>query len=440
MSERSAPVAVAELERLRDRGDAVALALADVWMAEGPGSDLLDQVRVLHPHAKRALLIDWGAWGDRPTADAILHAMAAGQADYYVLKPSRTGEEQFHRAITEFLHEWSREHSESSFELAIIAEPALPRTHEIRDLLRRSGVPHGFCAPTSEWGEELLAERRRGRRAGDRSSGCATATVLVDPTNEEIVRAFGVDTGSVAERQDFDLVIVGAGPAGLSAAVYATSEGLRTLVIERETIGGQAGSSSLIRNYLGFARGVTGAELAQRAYQQAWVFGVEFAISREVVELRLRRTSHTGSVCDAGLHRHRSRPPARHRRRLHADRDPGARGPVGRRRLLRRVHGRGARPGERGRVRDRRRQLGRPGRPASVALGGPGAAVGARADAGRRHVAVPARDDRRDAERRGTRPRPRSPTAAAPGASSGSSCATTPPATLAESRPRRSSS
>ena len=84
--------------------------------------------------------------------------MAAGKADYYVLKPSRAGEEQFHRAISEFLHEWAREHSESSFELAVIAEPALPRTHEIRDLLRRSGVPHGFCAPNSEWGEELLAD------------------------------------------------------------------------------------------------------------------------------------------------------------------------------------------------------------------------------------------------------------------------------------------
>ena len=90
--------------------------------------------------------------------------MARGCADYYVLKPSRTGEEQFHRAISEFLHEWSREHAPSSFELAIIAEPASPRTHEIRDLLRRSGVPHGFCAPDSEWGEELLADIDRGRR------------------------------------------------------------------------------------------------------------------------------------------------------------------------------------------------------------------------------------------------------------------------------------
>jgi thioredoxin reductase (NADPH) len=289
--------ATGQLERLRGEHQDVAVVLADVWMAERPGSDVLARARDLHPHAKRALLIDWGAWGDRPTAAAILHAMAKGQADYYVLKPSRTGEEQFHRAISEFLHEWSREHAESSFELAIIAEPTSPRTHEIRDLLRRSGVPHAFCAPDSELGEELLAGidqdsagRPVVRLRGDK--------VLVDPTNEEIVRAFGVNTEPVQDN-DFDLVIVGAGPAGLSAAVYARSEGLRTLVIERETIGGQAGSSSLIRNYLGFARGVTGAELAQRAYQQAWVFGVEFAVSRDVVALQLAEEPY-GVLCDHG--------------------------------------------------------------------------------------------------------------------------------------------
>ena len=213
VSERSAPVAVAELGRLRDRGEAVALALADVWMAEGPGSDLLDQVRVLHPHAKRALLIDWGAWRDRPTADAILHAMGAGKADYYVLKPSRPGEEQFHRAISEFLHEWSREYSESSFELAIIAEPALPRTHEIRDLLRRSGVPHGHYTPDSRRGEELLADVTEDA-AGRPVVRLRDGTVLVDPTNERIVEAFGVGTTPPAE-PNYDLVVVGAGPAGL---------------------------------------------------------------------------------------------------------------------------------------------------------------------------------------------------------------------------------
>jgi thioredoxin reductase (NADPH) len=107
----------------------------------------------------------------------------------------------------------------------------------------------------------------------------------------EIAAAFGVSTELTAERE-FDVVIVGAGPAGLAAAVYASSEGMRALVVEREAIGGQAGSSSLIRNYLGFSRGVSGTELAQRAYQQAWVFGTSFLLMREVVELRPSGTRH----------------------------------------------------------------------------------------------------------------------------------------------------
>ena len=175
----------------------MALALADVWMAEGPGSDLLDQVRGLHPHAKRALLIDWGAWGDRPTADAVLHAMAAGKADYYVLKPSRPGEEQFHRAISEFLHEWSREHSESSFELAIIAEPAVAA--HARD--PRPPAPQRraarLTAPRLAMGRGAARGRRPRTPPGGPSIRLRDGTVLVDPTNEEIVEAFGVDTGSV---------------------------------------------------------------------------------------------------------------------------------------------------------------------------------------------------------------------------------------------------
>ncbi len=278
----SPETAIARLEEMRAAGESVALVLADVWMAEQQGSEMLDRVRRLHPHAKRALLIDWGAWGHRPTADALLHAMATGRIDYYVLKPARDADEQFHRIVTEFLHEWARENSAVAHELSIVADPAESRTHQIRDLLKRSGVPHGF-EPSR--GTAPTLRMRDGRE-------------LSDPSNEEIVAAFGVDTEQV-EGSEFDLVVIGAGPAGLSAAVYASSEGLRTLVIERETIGGQAGSSSLIRNYLGFSRGVTGSELAQRAYQQAWVFGTRFAISREVQELRL--DSHPyGVVCDRG--------------------------------------------------------------------------------------------------------------------------------------------
>ena len=111
--------------------------------------------------------------------------------------------------------------------------------------------------------------------------------VLADPTNAELADAFGVSTG-LRDKRDFDIVIVGAGPAGLAAAVYGASEGFETLVIERESIGGQAGSSSLIRNYPGFSRGISGAELGQRAYQQAWVFGTEFLMMQEATGLEER--------------------------------------------------------------------------------------------------------------------------------------------------------
>jgi thioredoxin reductase (NADPH) len=122
-------------------------------------------------------------------------------------------------------------------------------------------------------------------------------TALIDPTNAEIARAYGVKT-ELVEEHEFDVVIVGAGPAGLSAAVAASSEGLHTLVVEEEAIGGQAGSSSLIRNYLGFSRGVSGAELAQRAYQQAWVFGTTFLLMRKVTALRSSGRGHTVVISD----------------------------------------------------------------------------------------------------------------------------------------------
>lgn len=296
--ESSAEAGLAELEALRAQGDRVALVLADVWMAEGPGSDVLNRVRSLHPHAKRALLIDWGAWGHRPTADSILHAMATGRIDYYVLKPVRSGDEQFHRMIAEFLHEWSRLHSAEAFELAVVADPGSPRGHELRDLLRRSGIPHGFYDADSETGHALCEDA--GAEPGSPPVvRMRDGRILRDPSNEELVAAFGVDTELGDDEDEFDLIIIGAGPAGLSAAVYASSEGLRTLVIERATIGGQAGASSLIRNYLGFSRGVAGAELAQRAYQQAWVFGTRFAISREVRSLQLDELPY-GVGCDGG--------------------------------------------------------------------------------------------------------------------------------------------
>jgi thioredoxin reductase (NADPH) len=277
--ERSAGSALDRLRQMREAGEEVAVLLCDQWMAEMQGIRLLDEADNFYPLAKRILLIDWGGWADSDTAEVIHRGMAKDQMDYYAPKPVRTPDEGFHRLVAELLHEWSRVRASSKSEITLVADQWSQRTNELLGLLVRSGVPHSFHARNSAQGRRLLesvdqvdtdcpvAIRRDGR-------------VLVDPTHAELVGAFGLHTRVTGSR-DFDLVVVGAGPAGLTAAVYASSEGLRTLVIERGTIGGQAGASSLIRNYLGFARGVSGWELAQRAYIQAWVFGTRFMVTRE---------------------------------------------------------------------------------------------------------------------------------------------------------------
>jgi thioredoxin reductase (NADPH) len=201
-----------------------------------------------------------------------------------VLKPVRPGEEQFHRIVSEFLYEWALLRSPVESEITLVGGEWASRTHELRDLLARNGVPHAFVQDDCERGRELLDAAGHDAAEGPIAI-IRDGPTLVNPTNRELARGFGVNTELGAER-DFDVVIVGAGPAGLTAAVYAASEGLRALVVERESIGGQAGSSSLIRNYLGFNRGISGGELAQRAYQQAWVFGVTFLLMREVTSLQ----------------------------------------------------------------------------------------------------------------------------------------------------------
>jgi thioredoxin reductase (NADPH) len=277
--ERSPAAAVSLLETMAAAEDDVAIVLAEVRAA-----DVLVEARRLHPSAKRALLVDWGAWGDRPTADAIRGAIALGHADYYVLKPWRTPDELFNRTVSEFLHEWSRTQVSRPKEVVVVGDRWTPRTNEVTALLARNGVPHVCYANDSTEGRARLA-----RAEVEHADGVVVITldgrVLVDPTNVELASGYGVAT-ELDDERSFDVIVVGAGPAGLSAAVYASSEGLRTLVVEREAIGGQAAFSSMIRNYLGFQRGVSGAELAQRAYQQAWVFGTRFVLMRGAVELR----------------------------------------------------------------------------------------------------------------------------------------------------------
>ena len=289
--ERSAAAALTALETMRDDGAPLALVLADHWLSGTTGAELLARVKALHPSAKRGLLIEWGAWGDADTAEAIFEAMALGRIDYYVLKPQGSPDELFHRTVAEFLFEWARAESSVQGEIEIVAKPGARRTYELHDLLSRNGVPYACYPPEAERGLALLEEAGR-EDASVPVARVRTGQVLVDPTNVELAAAFGVST-ELGEEREFDVVVIGAGPAGLAAAVYASSEGMEALVIEREAIGGQAGSSSLIRNYLGFSRGVSGAELAQRAYQQAWVFGTSFLLMRQAIELIPGEPMHT---------------------------------------------------------------------------------------------------------------------------------------------------
>jgi thioredoxin reductase (NADPH) len=294
----STQAALSQLESLRDRDAAVAVVLAARGTQELKGEELLERVHELHPHAKRALLIPWGGWADEETADAIRNAMALGHIDYYALKPWAMPDEIFHRLVSEFLQEWRRQNAPGRRELTVVADPWSQRGYALRNLLARNGVPHAFHACESSEGAELL--RSCGQDGADVPVVILPdGSALVDPQPEDLARHGTRMQTVLDEPGEFDVVVVGAGPAGLAAAVYASSEGLNALVVERESIGGQAGSSTRIRNYLGFSRGLSGAELAQRAYKKAWVFGATFLLTREVVDLEIGEPVHRVSISGA---------------------------------------------------------------------------------------------------------------------------------------------
>jgi thioredoxin reductase (NADPH) len=281
LSESAPADALTTLQSLADDGTQVALVLAGEWLAGMTGGDLLDKVHHIHPHAKRGLLIHWGGWGDRATGEAIFDAMGHGRIDYYVLRPSTRPDEVFHQAVSSFLLEWSHSQRTAPHTIYVVGSSWSGRAYELRDVLERCAIPHAFCLADSPKGRELLAG------VGDDGRlpliVLPNGKVLADPTDAEIASAAGAGVGP--DSNEFDVVIVGSGPAGLSAAVYGASEGLNTLVVDEGGIGGQATTSSLIRNYLGFPRGVSGGRLAEQAYEQAWVLGANFALMQRVIEL-----------------------------------------------------------------------------------------------------------------------------------------------------------
>ena len=384
---------------MRDLGAAglpVALVIGGVGAQDPDGIEVLAAVRAIDPTALRVAAVGWGDW---QSMRSVFDAVTVGKIDHWVTCPVQTPAEEFHRSITEFLQEWDSQRG-GGFEAAqVIGERWSARSQELRDLFARHRVPAGFYDATSGRARQMLHEL--GLESPELPVVVlqfgAEPSALVNPTNRQIADAFGVMT-PISPGQVFDVAVVGAGPAGLAAAVGASSEGLRTVVAEHEAIGGQAGTSSMIRNYPGFSQGISGAQLAQETWRQAWTFGTTFQYMRQAQSLssedghyRLRLsdgsvlTSRTVIIATGATYR-----------RLGIPRLEDAAGPGG---LLRRRGQRGTGHARAERVRRRRRQLRRADRPAHGQMGPPGDDPGAHTVAGRQHVRLPHPRDRRHPER-----------------------------------------
>jgi thioredoxin reductase (NADPH) len=277
IGESSAAAGLATLRDLAAGHEPVALLIVDHHMPEISGVEFLTGAHDLHPLAKRVLLVE----RDYSARSPVVGAMTLGQADYHLSKPWML-EQDLYREISEFLADWAKD-QEAGFELFhIIGRLQDGSTHELRELLTRFNVPFHFHAADTEQGRRLLDDK--GLDASRlpvmiRHDGYT----MVKPGPAQIIESVG---GSVSSDVDAcDIVIVGAGPAGLTAGVYAASEGLRTVVLEESVSGGQAGSSPMIRNYPGFPHGISGHELTRRACEQAWMFGAHMVFSQPAAGL-----------------------------------------------------------------------------------------------------------------------------------------------------------
>src|SRR5262245_34013894 len=270
----SAEAALTVLAELARSSAEVALLIADEHLTDVPAVDFLVRAHGLHPRAKRVLLVDRGDW--LATHPAVT-ALAVGSIDYHLYVPWHPLERILYPAVSEFLSAWDKSRQPSFAAFRIVGPAHSPDAHRLRDDLSRIGVPYWFFDEDSKEGRQLLREHD----LEDTQVPVVVyrdGSVLVDPSHADLMGALGFRPD--LQVRACDVAVISAGPAGLAAAVYAASEGLSTLVLEPDLPGGQAGTSSLIRNYLGFPHGLSGDDLSNRAVEQAWLFGANIVLRR----------------------------------------------------------------------------------------------------------------------------------------------------------------
>ena len=265
------------LNQLKERDEPVALLVVDQRMPGMGGVDFLEQAIQLYPDCKRVLLT---AYAD---TEAAIKAINKVKTDYYLLKPWDPPEEELYPVLDDLLDDWKANYRAPYGGVRVVGNRWSSDSHRVKDFLARNHVPY-------EW-QDIEADSEACSLYEGADAPALPIVILMggeklsNPNNAALATKVGLKT--VAEQPFYDLVIVGGGPAGLAAAVYGASEGLKTLMVEREAPGGQAGTSSRIENYLGFPTGLSGADLARRAVTQAQRFGVEI-LSQEVTKLRLQ--------------------------------------------------------------------------------------------------------------------------------------------------------